>query len=66
MRPHQGIGMLIRRHRRYRSHPDHGPGGRPPDNLICSHHAAPSSSANSVARSHGFIGADGLGHVNSP
>jgi WD40 repeat protein len=48
VRPHQVIGMLIRRHRGHRGDAHHGPGGRPPDDPVRRHHRAPPSSANSV------------------
>ena len=59
VRPHQGVSVLIRRHRSDRRNPDHHGCGRPPDDTLGSGHRPPptSSRANSRVSKHGFFGA---------
>jgi hypothetical protein len=57
--PHQGVGVLVRRHPSDRRNPDHHACGRPPDHMLRGGHSAPpkSASENSAVSNHGLFDA---------
>ncbi|GEM_PF-6156493 len=63
VRPHQGVGMLIRHHRRDHGHAEHRPGGRPPDHPVRRRHRAPPSGTNSAVSRHWLFVHSGFRHA---